>query len=50
VIRTAGVADRDGRHAQVLEGPEPLPEKRPHRVVALQVYATDLSAAVIQLR
>ena len=50
VIGAAGIADRHAWSTpRSLERREPRFEDRPHRVVALQVDAADLAAAVVEV-
>src|SRR5215213_2224312 len=49
VVRTAGVRDRERGCAQISERRQPLPEEGPNSFVALQVNATNLARAVIEI-
>src|SRR5215213_5590670 len=49
VVRTAGVCDRERGCAQISERRKPLPKERTNRFVALQVNATNLARAVIEI-
>src|SRR5689334_24655403 len=49
VVRTAGVSDRERGRAQIAERRQPLTEERTNSFVALQVNATNLARAVIEI-
>ena len=49
VIRAAGVADRQRRHAEVVERLHPLLEDRRDGLVALQVDAANRAGAVVDV-
>src|SRR5678815_2431414 len=49
MVRTAGIRDRKRRCAEVSERREPLTKQRTHGFVALQVNATNLAGAVIEI-
>jgi hypothetical protein len=50
MIRAAGVANRNGAGAQILERREPGIEDGPHHVITLKMNAPDLSGAVVQVQ